>query len=130
MPNHHIFIDFRRVYDRIKYTKLYEAMIELGIPPKLTSLIKMSMEDVCCTEQSLNSKSFGSDKSLRQRDVLACLLFNIALEKVIRDSDIQVTGTIFSKFVQLLGYSDDIDMVARSLNALAEAFQNLQSSIS
>jgi len=37
-----------------------------------------------------------------------CLLFNIALEKVIREAALNITGTIFYKSVQILARADDI----------------------
>jgi sorting nexin-29 len=63
---------------------------------------------------------------VRQRDALACLLFNIALEKVIWDSSIQTRGTICFKTVQILAYADDIDLMARKIPQLSEAFLNLE----
>ena len=45
---------------------------------------------------------------------LACLLFNIALEKVIRDAAVNIRGTIFYKNVKILAYSDDIDIIGRT----------------
>jgi sorting nexin-29 len=65
---------------------------------------------------------------VRQGDALACLLFNIALEKVIRDSGIQTRGTIFFKTVKILAYADDIDLMARTFPGLNEAFSNLEKS--
>jgi hypothetical protein len=53
-------------------------------------------------------------------------LFNIALEKVIRQADLQVTGNIFYKPVQILGYADDLIIVSRSLPAIKEAFLALE----
>ena len=65
---------------------------------------------------------------MRQGDTLACLLFNIALEKVVWDSGIQTRGTIFFKTVQILAYADDIDLMARTTLGLNEAFLNLEKS--
>ena len=65
---------------------------------------------------------------MSQGDALACLLFNIDLEKVIRDSGIQTRGTIFLKAVQILAYADDIDLMARTTLGLNEAFLNLEKS--
>ena len=48
-----------------------------------------------------------TQKGLRQGDSLACLLFNLALEKVVRNAGMQTSGTIFYKSVQLLAYADD-----------------------
>jgi len=65
---------------------------------------------------------------MKQCDALACLLFNIALEKVIRDMGIQTRGTIFFKTVQILAYANDIDLMACTTLGLNEAFLNLEKS--
>ena len=57
---------------------------------------------------------------------MACLLFNLALEKVVRDAGIQTNGTVFYKSVQLLAYADDIDIIVRSQIAVKEAFLLLE----
>jgi sorting nexin-29 len=72
------------------------------------------------------SHPISTKKGLRQGDPLACLLFNLALEKVVRDAGIQTNGTIFYKSVQLLACADDIDIIARSTTALKEAFLSLE----
>jgi sorting nexin-29 len=50
------------------------------------------------------------------------------LEKAIRDSDIQIRGTIFYKTVQILAYADDIDLMARTIPGLNKAFLNMEKS--
>jgi hypothetical protein len=65
---------------------------------------------------------------VRQCDALACILFNIAFEKVIRNSDIQTRRTIFLKTVQILAYADEIDILSRTILGLKEAFLNLEKS--
>jgi sorting nexin-29 len=55
---------------------------------------------------------------------LACLLFNISLEKVIRDAEVETRGTIFNKSVQILAYADDI--IARSLAVVKETFISME----
>lgn len=47
-----------------------------------------------------------------QGDRLSCLLFNIAHEGVIQRAGIE-HGMIFPKTVQLLGFANDIDVIAR-----------------
>ena len=54
------------------------------------------------------------------------MLFNLALEKVVRNAGIQRSGTIFYKSVQLLAYADDIDIIARSRTTLKKAFLSLE----
>ena len=104
--------------------------MELGIPTKLIILVKSTMTNVQFSVhiQSHLSQPISTTRGVRQGDVLACLLFNIALEKVIRDSGIQTRGTIFFKTVQILAYADDIDLMAGTTPGLSEAFLNLEKS--
>jgi len=53
-------------------------------------------------------------------------LFNIALEKVIRDAAVNTSGTIFCKSVQILAYADDTDIIGRTQSAMIEAFTSLE----
>ncbi|GFW19682.1 hypothetical protein TNCV_1605731 [Trichonephila clavipes] len=55
-----------------------------------------------------------------------CLLFNLALEKVVRDYNISVRGNVYNKSIQLLGFADDIDIIARTPAALRQAFLSLE----
>ena len=88
----------------------------------------MTMEN---TKSQLRIQSDLSDsiiikKGLRQSDSLACLLFNLALEKAVRNAGIQTSRTRFYKSFQLLAYADDIDIIARFQTALREAFLSLE----
>jgi hypothetical protein len=76
--------------------------------------------------QNLLSDPIYIQNGFRQGDALACLLFNVALEKVNRDSIINLTGNIFYKSVQILAYADDINIIGRMLKAMKEAFTNLE----
>jgi sorting nexin-29 len=127
IDTHHLFIDFRSAYDSIDRRLLFTAMREFSIPEKLVCLTEMTMANVECRVkiQSDLSNSFETHKGLRQGDALACLLFNLALEKVVRDSGINTNGTIFYKSVQLLAYADDIDIISRDINSLRQAFTSL-----
>ena len=104
IETHYLFIDFKSAYDTIKREQLYSAMSEFNIANKLLSLTWMTMGN---TQSQIRIQSHLSDpittkKGLRQGDSLACLLFNLALEKVVRDAGILTNGTTFYKSVQLL----------------------------
>lgn len=90
-----MFIDFKAAYDSIVRIKLYEAMNEFNIPEKLIKITKMTMQQVTNSvriQNNTSAKEFTTSNGLRQGDPLACLLFNIALEKVIRHSNITTSG--------------------------------------
>jgi hypothetical protein len=92
-------------------------MEEFGISTKLIKLTRATLKKVKCRIklQSQLSEPFFTQRGLRQGDALACLLFNIALENVIRDSGIERQGIIYYKSVQVLAYADDLDIIGRSV---------------
>ena len=57
---------------------------------------------------------------------MSCLLFSIALEKVIRDADVNIRGAIFYKSDNILAYVDDIDIIGRTQSAKNEALTSLE----
>jgi len=128
IETHHLFIDFKSAYDKIKTDQLCNAMGEFSTPNKLVRIMRMTMENTKSHVriQSDLSDSIIAKKGLKQGDSLACLLFSLALEKVVRNMEIQTSGTIFYKSVQLLAYADDVDIIARSRAALKEAFLSLE----
>lgn len=121
----HLFIDFKAAYDSILRNKLYEAMNEFQIPSKLIRLVKTTMSKVICKVRIENdtSDAFQTNTGLRQGDALACLLFNIALEKTVRDANLENRGTIYNKSMQIMAYADDVDIVARTLRKSKETFE-------
>lgn len=57
------------------------------------------------------SKTFTTTRGPRQEDGLSCLLFKVALEKVISDS-VERNGTIPNTSTTVLPYADDVDIIA------------------
>ena len=88
----------------------------------------MTMTSVTCQVRVDGKLSgpFATTKGLRQGDALACLLFNLALERAIRDSGVETTGTIFYKSTQILAYADDIDIIGLRLSYVSEAYQGIE----
>jgi sorting nexin-29 len=103
-------------------------MTEFGIPTKLINVTKATLNKVKCRVriQKNLSEQFVTQKGLQQGNVLACLLFNIALEKVVRHSGIERRCIILYKSTQLLSYADDIDIIEKSEKAIIEAFVKLE----
>jgi len=95
---------------------------------KLTALVKDTMNNTQCRVKIQNrfSEPTNVKNGVPQGDALACLVFNIALEKVIRDAAVNIRGTIFYKYIQILAYADDIDITGRTQSAMIEAFHSLE----
>ena len=124
MPKHHVFIDFKAAYDTVDCEQLWQGIHEYGFPDKLTRLIKATMDRVMCYVRvsGVLADPFESRRGLRQSDGLSYAIFNIALEMIVRRTSIDTKRTIFTKSVQLLGFADDIDIIARILATVNETY--------
>ena len=114
IETHHLFVDFKTAYDKVKRHQLYKAMLEFGIPPKLVRLTQATMEGTTAQVKLQNElpHSFRIGNGLRQGDSLACILFNIVLKKIIREANINQHRNILYTSVQILVYADDIDIIS------------------
>ena len=98
-------------------------MNEFGIRVKLIKLVMTAMEvSQCQIEiQSDLLEPLQITNGVRQGNSLSCLLFNIALEKVVRDAGIQTRGTIYTSNL-FNRYANDIDIMGKSENDVKQAF--------
>lgn len=126
---HQLFVDFRQAYDSIIRGKLFEAMREIRMPTKIIRLVSMTLKDTKCMvkiEGALTG-DFVVNQGLRQGDILSTILFNIALEKVMRRVDVSNPGgTLLNRLSQNLAYADDIDMMTRRLQDLEAGLARLE----
>jgi hypothetical protein len=81
-----IHVDFKQAYDSIQRKKLYTIIYEFGLPPKLVRLVRVTMTG---TEAQVKVETELTDtceirQGMKQGDGLAPVLFNLALEYVIR----------------------------------------------
>ncbi|GFV71979.1 putative endonuclease-reverse transcriptase [Trichonephila clavipes] len=114
---------------RIASTKrLIAAVKEIKIPDNIFSLISLTLSEtkIAVKVQNDLSDSLEIKNGVQKGDALACLLFNLALEKVVSDSNINTRGNIFNKPIELLAFADDIDIIARTLTSLRQAFLSLE----
>ncbi|RLU18394.1 hypothetical protein DMN91_008751 [Ooceraea biroi] len=125
---HHVFVDFKQVYDSISREKLHEILQEFRIPPKLVRIIQATMKNTRGYVRISGELTtpFQINRRLKQGDGLASMLFNLALEHVVRKTRIDVRSTIMYKSVQLAGYVNDIDILERSIISIKETFLNIE----
>ncbi|KAL4132869.1 hypothetical protein QTP88_009948 [Uroleucon formosanum] len=81
-----VFVDFKQAYDNINRNKLWTALKKFGIPEKLARLIKMCNSNTQNVVRIMGeiSEPFIVKNGLRQGDALSPVLFNLALEEIIR----------------------------------------------
>jgi len=84
---HMLYADFKQAYDSINREQLWITIRNFGIPDKLVRLIQICNEQTYCKVRFLEELStiFECKIGLRQGDALFPVLFNLALEKVMRD---------------------------------------------
>lgn len=130
ITTHHLFVDFKAAYDSIERDELLQAMIDFGYPAKLVNLCRMTLACTICAVRADNKLSgiFQTFRGFRQGDQISCDLFNIALEKTIRQAGVDTRGTIYHKSTQLLGYADDLDIIGRTQRNVCEAFSAIEES--
>ena len=125
---HQLFVDFKQAYDSIIRNVLFGIMEEFGIPSKLIRLTKATLTATKCKIliQGTLSDPFDIDTGLKQGDRLSTILFNLALEKVVRAMSINWNGTIFTTSKQLAAFADDADLIGRGTLAVKESFVEMQ----
>jgi len=104
-------------------------MYKVGIPKKLIGLTKMCMENTQYQIRVDNtlSEAFEVNTGLKQGDTLSPMLFNLALEKAIREIQREPTGiSIGERKIQVLGFADDLNILGNSLNDTKRAAQVLE----
>jgi hypothetical protein len=113
---HQLYIDYEQAYDTINRAELVEIMKEFGIPLKLVRLVKITLANTNSKVkiQGKQSSSIETAIALRQGDSLSTLLFNLCMEKIIRNVRINPGGTIFNRTRQSLAYADDVVILGRS----------------
>ena len=129
IDTHHLFIDFKQAYNSIDRNSLFTSMRSFGIPSKLNRLCWLTLANTVSEVRIGNetSEQFTTMQGFRQGDALSCDFFNICLEKIIRDSKThREKGCIYNKSTQILGYADDIDIIGRRKNDVAESFLEIE----
>lgn len=125
------FIDFKKAYDCIHRESLLKILRHLGLHPKLINLIKLTLTNTKSKVKFRGelSEPFEIKTGLRQGDGLSPLLFNCALEIVMREwvkkcpPKIKIGRNIKTN---CLGFADDLALLANDLDEAKTQISELQ----
>lgn len=121
-------MDFRQAYDSILRVKLWDAMAETGIPKKLVNITRVCVNGSRSRIRigDVLADPFEVNRGLRQGDAISPILFNIALDKVIRTAEISVKLFGQDGPRLLLAFADDIDVVGNSVLTVKDLFSRVE----
>uniref|UniRef100_A0A8D9EGY4 Craniofacial development protein 2 n=1 Tax=Cacopsylla melanoneura TaxID=428564 RepID=A0A8D9EGY4_9HEMI len=113
---HILFIDFKKAFDSLERQAILNAMIELGIPKKLTNLVSMCMEETHnkVRTQSGESETFKTETGVKQGDGLSPVVFILTLHAALKKCITPETETLGINQFQLLAYADDIAIMGEN----------------
>jgi sorting nexin-29 len=122
-----LFIYFKKAYDSVRREVLYNILKELGVPMKLGRLIKMCLNQ---THSKVHigkhlSDSFPTQNNIQQGDALSPMLFNFALEYVIRKIQETQVGLKLNWQYQFLAYADDVNLLEDNIETVKRNTETL-----
>ncbi|KAE9541841.1 hypothetical protein AGLY_003832 [Aphis glycines] len=117
---------YKQAYDSINRESLWNAIDQLGIPAKITRMIRAHcvQNSKCMVKfNSQLSNTFMINTRLKQGDALSQILFNIALKEVVRINALNIGIGVKlqeSKTIKLIAYVDNIVLLSESESDLQE----------
>lgn len=122
-----IFVDFKQAYDSVNRQQLRIALRNFGIPEKLVKMIQICNSNTYCKiryQGELSPQLFEVRSALKQGDAMSPILFNLALEKVIRDISMNHEMELNGKNI-MLAYADDIAILGDTKDDIVKVTEKL-----
>ena len=113
------FIDYAKAFNCVDHNKLWKILQEMGIPDRLTSLLRnlyAGQEATVRTEHG-TTDWFQIGKGIHQGCILLPCLFNLYAEYIMRNTGLEETQArikIAGRNINNLRYADDITLMAES----------------
>ena len=126
---YHVFIDFKKAFDRVWHAALWATMRKYNINTNLVRIIEKLYEQATSAVLLNGTKGdwFRTTVGVRQGCLLSPTLFNIFLERIMEDALEHHQGTISigGRPITNLRFADDIDGLAGSEEELASLVEQL-----
>ena len=124
---HVLFVDFRKAYDSIHRESFLNILKDFKFPRKIINLIGASLKhtDIQVKIGNVTSQPTRVTTGLRQGDALSQLLFNLVLERVIREMNISDGVILGQTRIGILAYADDIALLGEDLDMIKKLGSNL-----
>ena len=112
LPTICTFVDFHKAYDSIDRQSLFNILEEYNLDPKTNRLIQQTLTDTTSKIKFAGeiSQPFPIKTGVRQGDGLSPLLFNIVLDKVIKEWEKELEKTNIWKPIKLGRQRDNINV--------------------
>jgi len=122
-----LFIDFEKAYDSIHRPTLINILKEFNFPIKLVNLIKASLENTLIKIRIANavSETVRVSTGLRQGVALSPVLFNLVLEKIIRELNTIDGVAMGNTTIGLLAYAYDLALLGNNLDTVKQNCRKL-----
>ena len=127
--SYHMFVDFQQAYDSIHRPSLWHILSALNIPRKLIGLVQMCYSNTRYRVRVGGELSapFDIRGGLKQGCALSTLLFNLALEWIMRHTPLtQAPMRIGEATFDRLAFADDVDLCGEKMEAVAATYQQFK----
>jgi hypothetical protein len=123
---YNILIDYSRAFDSVYRNKIIECLLEYEVPTKLIRLISGTLIDTKAKIKVNNSLSndFKVEFGVRQGDPLSATLFSVAIDSILKQSDIRCN--ISARLKQCIAYANDIVITAQTKEAAFDTSEKLK----
>lgn len=124
-----LFIDFERAFDSLNQAVMWKILAKYGIPEKVIEVIQDLYQDASLkvVHRGTIGTGFQVTSGVKQGCILSPLLFNIALDYVLRVVSSKPRGIHWNTFTRLLDldYADDIVALTHNLKEMREFLSDL-----
>jgi len=117
LPLYMIFVDFKRAFDSLKHTAIWQTLAERGVPTKVVNIKGLYNKSTCqVIHRNRKSESIPVRNGVKQGCVLSPLLFNIILDTALSKANDTQRGIRWTLTDRLedLDYADGIYLLTHS----------------